>query len=242
MCLLCASLIVYTQFFNKFCHRLCEVPRPQETVVQPATSVLSAFHTRTALRCVRFPELLLSVPFQQFLSGSWIISTQRLACYCLRLFSAPNYECHSYLVTLGSFLFASVMLGECLWRCLPLTHTQTDAVGGAVSKEDRSSRHATSQGPSWRWSMTSLTMYMHKVFFIIILLHASTCFEHYVLIIRRSKLYYTACGIVTPVGGRPVHSPLSTGAPDGHLQVWWYQMLYNRVLTSRWWAHSARNM
>ena len=32
-----------------------------------------------------------------------------------------------------------------------------------------------------------------------------TCFEHHVLIIRRSKLYYTASGIVTPVGGRPVH-------------------------------------
>ena len=40
-----------------------------------------------------------------------------------------------------------------------------------------------------------------------------------VLIIRRSKLYYTASGIVTPVGGRPVHSPLPTCAPDGHLQV-----------------------
>jgi len=33
------------------------------------------------------------------------------------------------------------------------------------------------------------------------------------------KLYYTASGIVTPVGGRPVHSPLPTCAPDGHLQV-----------------------
>ena len=46
-----------------------------------------------------------------------------------------------------------------------------------------------------------------------------------VLIIRRSKLYYTASGIVTPVGGRPVHrlkeewfSLLSTCAPDSHLQ------------------------
>ena len=29
-------------------------------------------------------------------------------------------------------------------------------------------------------------------------------FEHYVLIIRGSKLYYTASGIITPVGGRPV--------------------------------------
>jgi len=46
-----------------------------------------------------------------------------------------------------------------------------------------------------------------------------------VLIIRRSKLYCTASGIVTPVGGRPVHrlgedcSPLSTCAPDGHLHI-----------------------
>jgi len=31
-------------------------------------------------------------------------------------------------------------------------------------------------------------------------------------------LYYTASDIITPVGGRPVHSPLSTCAPDGHLQ------------------------
>ena len=29
--------------------------------------------------------------------------------------------------------------------------------------------------------------------------------KFYVLIIRRSELYYTASGIITPVGGRPVH-------------------------------------
>jgi len=54
-----------------------------------------------------------------------------------------------------------------------------------------------------------------------------------VLIIRRSKLYYTASGIITPVGSRPVHRLRadSTCAPDGHLQVWWYQMLYNTILT-----------
>ena len=53
------------------------------------------------------------------------------------------------------------------------------------------------------------------------LFHASTCFEHYVLIITRSKLYYTASGIITPVGGRPMHrlredwiSPLSTCEQD----------------------------
>ena len=46
---------------------------------------------------------------------------------------------------------------------------------------------------------------MHKICFTISLFHASTCFEHNVLIVRRSKLYYTASGIITPIGGRPVH-------------------------------------
>jgi len=32
------------------------------------------------------------------------------------------------------------------------------------------------------------------------LFHASTCFEHHVLITMRSKLYYTSSGIITPIG------------------------------------------
>jgi len=36
-----------------------------------------------------------------------------------------------------------------------------------------------------------------KFCFTISLFHASTCFEHHMLIIRRSKLYYTASGIIT---------------------------------------------
>ena len=40
--------------------------------------------------------------------------------------------------------------------------------------------------------------------FTISLFHASTFFEHHVLIIRRSELYYTASGIITPIGGRLV--------------------------------------
>jgi len=36
-------------------------------------------------------------------------------------------------------------------------------------------------------------------------LYASTCFEHYVLVIRRLKFYYTAPGIIKLVGGSPVH-------------------------------------
>ena len=46
---------------------------------------------------------------------------------------------------------------------------------------------------------------MHKICFTISLFHASTCLEDHVLIVRRSKLYYTASGIITPIGGRPVH-------------------------------------
>ena len=46
---------------------------------------------------------------------------------------------------------------------------------------------------------------MYKICFTIGLFHASTCFEHHVLIVRRSKLYYTASGIITLIGGRPVH-------------------------------------
>ena len=45
-----------------------------------------------------------------------------------------------------------------------------------------------------------------------------TCFEHYVLIIRGSKLYYTSSGFITPVGDRPVHRLREDCAPDGHPQ------------------------
>jgi len=33
--------------------------------------------------------------------------------------------------------------------------------------------------------------------FMMSLFHVSTFFEHYVLIVKRSNLYYTACGIIT---------------------------------------------
>jgi len=42
------------------------------------------------------------------------------------------------------------------------------------------------------------------------LFHASICFEHHVPIIRRSKFYYIASRIITPIGGRPVPD-------DGHM-------------------------
>ena len=74
------------------------------------------------------------------MSGPWIISTQRLACYCLWLLSAPNYELLSTLrhsITLAGLLFASVMWEEFLWRFLPLTNAQTHWEMLRVNKTDR---------------------------------------------------------------------------------------------------------
>ena len=41
--------------------------------------------------------------------------------------------------------------------------------------------------------------------FIISSFHASTCFEHMCSSSGGQKLYYTVSGIITPIGGRPVH-------------------------------------
>ena len=48
-------------------------------------------------------------------------------------------------------------------------------------------------------------------------MYASTRSEHYVLIIRRSKLYYTASGNFTPVGGRPVCTGSERTLVSSHL-------------------------
>ena len=39
-------------------------------------------------------------------------------------------------------------------------------------------------------------------------------FRAHVLIIRRSKLQYTASGIITPIGGRPVHEKTTYRCED----------------------------
>ena len=66
---------------------------------------------------------------------------------------------------------------------------------------------------------------MHKICFTISLFYASTCFGHHVLIVRRSKLYYTASGIIIPIGGLPVHRlredflNLCTGRPPKGVMI-----------------------
>jgi len=66
-----------------------------------------------------------------------------------------------------------------------------------------------------------------------------------VVLIKWSELYYTASGIITPVCGCSVHRLRVLSQPvhrTATYSVWWYQMLYNTIYTSWWWAHSARNM
>jgi len=46
---------------------------------------------------------------------------------------------------------------------------------------------------------------MHKILFYNKFISCLYMFRAHVLIIRRSKLYYTASGIITPIGGRLVH-------------------------------------
>ena len=54
--------------------------------------------------------------------------------------------------------------------------------------------------------------------FIISLFQASACFEHMCSSSGGQELYYTVSGIITPIGGRPVHRLRGTVcARDGHL-------------------------
>ena len=102
------------------------------------------------------------------------------------------------------------------------------------------------KGLIWRknatfiWNLSNYPTSCTNSCLIISLFYASTCFEHYVLIIRRSKLYYTASGIITlcrwPSGAQVERVMLLFCAPNGHLQLWWYQMQYKKILTLLWWA------
>jgi len=46
---------------------------------------------------------------------------------------------------------------------------------------------------------------MHKICFTVSFVSCLYMFRAHVLIIRMSKLYYTASGVITPIGGRLVH-------------------------------------
>ena len=64
--------------------------------------------------------------------------------------------------------------------------------------------------PAWTCKTLTQDIYLNinqldALNFIMSLFHASTCFEHICSSSGGQKLYYTASGIITPVGGRPVH-------------------------------------
>ena len=49
-----------------------------------------------------------------------------------------------------------------------------------------------------------LTNLMHKICFTVTFISCLYMFRAHVLIIRRSKIHFTASGIITPIGGRLV--------------------------------------
>jgi len=59
-----------------------------------------------------------------------------------------------------------------------------------------------------------LTNLMHKICFTVSFISCLYMFRAHVFIIRRSKLHYTASGIITPIGGRPVHETTTYRCDD----------------------------
>jgi len=73
--------------------------------------------------------------------------------------------------------------------------------------------------------------------FTISLFHASTCFEHHVLIIRRSKLHHTASSIITPIGGRLVNrlrEPDDEHMCSKHVKAWNKLIVKQKFCVSSW--------
>jgi len=72
----------------------------------------------------------------------------------------------------------------------------------------RSKLHYTASGiirPIGGRLVHYLTNLMHKICFTISFISCLYMFRAHVLNIRRSKLHYTASGIIRPIGGRLVH-------------------------------------
>jgi hypothetical protein len=94
----------------------------------------------------------------------------------------------------------------------------------------------------------SLSTCAQSLYFTMILLWSSKCFEHFVLIIRRLNWIDAASGIVALskwLSGAQVErerSSLSTSALVGHWLRGRYQMLHQYSSASWWWACNARNM
>ena len=58
------------------------------------------------------------------------------------------------------------------------------------------------------YSSQYLTNFMHKIYFTVSFISCLYMFRAHVLIIRKSKLHYTASGIITPIGQNCITQPL----------------------------------
>ena len=68
-----------------------------------------------------------------------------------------------------------------------------------------------------------LTNLMHKIWFTISFISCLYMFRAHVLIIRRSKLHYTASGVITTIGGSLVHATATYRCDDTRgcvMQFW----------------------
>jgi len=70
-----------------------------------------------------------------------------------------------------------------------------------------------------------LTNLMHKICFTVSFISCLYMFRAHMLIIRRSKLHYTASGIITPIGGCLVHR-LRESSLKIALHSLWYHHTY----------------
>jgi len=75
-------------------------------------------------------------------------------------------------------------------------------------------------------------LFYNKFIIFLYMFRALLCSSSGGQIVLYSIWYHHTCKVAVRCTGW--ESPLSTCAPDGHLQVWWYKMLYNTILTS-WW-------
>jgi len=97
----------------------------------------------------------------------------------------------SWILSVVSVVCCQVEVSAKLWSCAQRSPTDCDASLCVIKKPQEWGGH----GP--RWAAAPQEKESTNSCFIIILLYASTCFEHYVFIVRRSKLYYTASCILT---------------------------------------------
>jgi len=111
-------------------------------------------------------------------------------------------------------------------------------------------RNALSRDNSWTLILGNGQLVVQLLDFTIRLLWSSTCFEHYMLIIRRLNCIDAAYDIVTLskwLSGAQVERELQAvpSQPVHRTDTYWewrYHMLHQYNSTSWWWAYNARNM